>query len=367
MKLRTLAASLVIMLAIIASDAHAQSSSCAQIISDDLASIFLMGIMISGLLVSLWYMIGSLMGSPEIEATTKNEFQQIGITLLLAVALRAVIPLLCGISIYEDGLGYNGGVSAMVVQTESKFQMLAGTILDVYLDMSNAIMDYSKLGSAYTGFSLHGVSVLLSPFGTHSIVASMIAPVSQSVLLAYFSIIFQYTIFKIAQSKVFMMLLPVGLVFRSFSLTRKFGGVLIAVSLGMSFIYPLMVTFGFEMAGGVDYSELDSVDAMVYIVPLSAAMLGVSLAGAIGSASKLGAVMGIATGSTMAASELGFITGSSEYVESDLASVYSSFGSIMLIAFFLPVLEVMLMAAAVRSISGALGTEVDISGIMRAV
>lgn len=353
-----------IMLALTLGNAFAQSS-CTIALSSDIASIFMIGITISALLIALWYMVGMLIGSPEIEATTKNEFQQLGITLLVAVALRAVLPLFCGLTVSAEGLDFSLDSNTMIMQAEENFQTLAYTTLDAYLDMSNAMMDYAETGSTYTGFSLYGISILLSPFGVFSTMANMIAPVSQSILLAYFSIIFQYTIFKIAQSQVFALLLPIGLVLRSFPLSRKFGGVLIGVSLGLSFIYPIIVTFGFELMGGIEYLSLDSIDPMTYIVPLSSLMLGTSLAGAISNAPKLSAIIGFMAGGTSLG--LGVGLGDTYFMTGDLLSLYSSFGSIMLAAFFLPALEAMLVAAAVRSISGSLGTEIDISGIMRAV
>jgi len=326
-------------------------------------SIFLLGIFISVLFISLWYMFGKIIGSAEVEATTQVEIQQVGITLLLAIGLGATLPIMCSIQISEDGI--STGVSGIFAQTREKFERAIKATLDAYLDMSNALMDYAQVGSLYAGASLVQVSFLMAPFSAYGVMAQMIAPVSQSVLVAYFSLVFQYVLFTVAQSEAFLMFIPIGLVLRAFPITRKFGGTMAAVGIGMSFIYPLLVVMGFTMID-VRHEGLDSIDPNVYIYPLAAAMLAISIAGMF-AAPVIGVTLASVSAGGAALAALGLTSGLSNAIGSDLTALYSSFGSIMMVAFFLPALEAMVLVALVRSLSASLGSEIDLSGIMRAI
>jgi hypothetical protein len=371
-------------LLLFASAYAADANACAVLLSADAISIFMLGMIISILLVALWYMFGVFMGNPEIEAVSKLELQQIGLTFLLAVALSVVLPILCNINVGAEGvsLGVPGGI---FVQAEKNIYNAIQLTLSAYLNMANAVMDYSEVGSIYTGATFFGITVTFVPFGAYTYMAQVVAPVAQSVIIAYFALIFQYALLKIVQSTVFLYLIPIGLVLRTLSLTRKFGGVLIALAIGMSFIYPLVVNIGFILAGSekmsgaecyaiegspgqyLCYKALEGINPDAYIWPTAAVMLGITAATAFVGSAMWATILTTVLVSATALAVLGLpeIIGSG--LSADMFSLYSSLASITLVAFFIPALEVLLVGALVRSLSGSLGAETDISGIMRAI
>ncbi len=351
--------------------AHA-ADACGVVFSSDMLSIFALGILISVLLISLWYMAGMFLGSPDIEATMKLELQQVGLTLVIALIIGGSLQVLCNVNITPEGLDV--GTKENLISTVDKNLLGATkTTLNAYLDMSQGIFDYAKVGSIYGGISSVGVSIMFAPFSIYSSVAQAISPVTQMTLIAYFSLVFQYSLFKMTQSAVFLYLLPIGLTLRAFPISRKFGGVLVAVCLGMSFIYPLVVSVGFAMldkAPADMYRNIQGISPDSYIYPTSIALIAISVATFIVSLPVSG---GFIAAAALGALNLGYV-GSALGIElqlftgvlSDLRSVYASFATIMILAFFLPILEVMIVSAIVRSLSAAIGAETDISGIMRA-
>jgi len=343
---------------------------CGVVFSQDMLSIFFTGVIFSSLLISLWYMVGKLLDSPDIESVTKVEIQQVGITIVIALILSGLLQILCNISVSPEGIEL-GQKNALMLSTESKVKDAMKLTLEAYLDMSQALFDYAAVGSASTGFIVYGNAVYFSPFPVYSFIGQAIAPVSKMTLFAYFSLVFQYVLLKIVHSQVFLALLPIGLALRAFPIVRKFGGVLIGVSLGMSFIYPLIVAIGFAAIEPISYKHLDGISPMEYLLPVGAIMLAATLGGAVTALGPLVALISAITAFTSTAAilalPLGFDIGLGDFVTGDLRSLYASFGTIMLVAFFMPALEVLIVSAIVRSLSASLGTETDISGILRAI
>ncbi|MCX8200349.1 MAG: hypothetical protein N3G76_02675 [Candidatus Micrarchaeota archaeon] len=367
---------LVILLALLLALAPAHSSdACKVVFSSEIVSIFSIGIIISLLLVSLWYMIGMLIESPDIEATMKVELQQIGLTFLIAIITSSCIYLFCAINITPDGLEL-GAKDSLIASVDKSLLAAAQATLRAYLDMSNKMFDYAKVGSIYGGVSSYGVSLTFSPYAIYSTVAQSISPMAHMTLIAYFSLVFQYSLFRMAQSSVFLYLLPIGLTLRAFPMFRKFGGVLVAVCLGMSFIYPLIIAVGFAMIDKVPeqiYKSQGGINPSLFTYPTSALLLATSY-----STSAVTLPFEIAMAATALSAALIYnLNPATQLIGLDLAIsadvlphlryAYASFATIIILAFFLPILEVMIVSAIVRSLSGAIGAETDISGIMRAI
>ncbi|MEM0437844.1 MAG: hypothetical protein QXU54_00930, partial [Candidatus Micrarchaeia archaeon] len=250
----------------------ASNGSCGIVFSENVVAVFLLGLVISLLAVSIWYMFGKIIHEPEVEATTKIELQQVGITILIAVMLGGALEIVCNVRVSAEGAEIvEGGIFA---QADETYQNLTKRILDIYLDMSNAIMERALLGSVFGGTSIMHITVSMSPYSANSLVANSIAPVAQSMLIAYFAAVFQYSLFKIFQSDIFLLLIPIGLCLRAFPITRKFGGTLLATAIGLSIIFPLVVSFTYSLVD-VDVIEYEkiSMDSNVYsyIVPFAAA------------------------------------------------------------------------------------------------
>ncbi len=370
----------IMFLSFICYSANDEIHYCNTNLNSDSISIMLIGITLSILFVSLFFMYGKFMNNSEVEGTYMVELQQIGLTVVMIFLITGGLELLCNVGLTDQGLLISNkdniydSVRKMQIETMDK-------TMNFYISLMDTINFYSILGSAQAGFNADGFSIGFSPFPGGVQIAQTLAPLGQSVLIAYFAQAFQYSLFEFSRSKIFLMLLPIGLVLRSFPITRKFGGVLIALVLGLSYLYPLFLNFGFLFVNPSSIKPVlhHIVPPIVYLVGVSGSMLALSYIATLEPGITF-MVIGIILGVIMIAGSIAEMiqTGGAFTVLSTMSLtgdvfiqlislVYDSFGNIILITFFMPALMILILGAVVRSLSATIGTETDITGILRAV
>jgi hypothetical protein len=362
-------------------------------LNGDSFSIILIGLIISILFVSLFYMYGKFTGTPEVEGTYMVELQQIGITIFLIIFISGGIELLCNVGFAKEGvyLGSENNVYALVRTNQLK---LMQKTMDFYLSLMNTLNGYGRMASLTAGFKggKGGViGIVFSPMPYASFLTQMMAPIGQSVLIAYFAQAFQYALFEFTRSRLFLLLLPIGLVLRSFPITRKFGGVLVALVIGISYLYPLFLNLGFMF---IDFDSMgtisgayayDSAETFGIFTAYAASMQGLTqlatrfpkisrqvlesifqvfFLGELGSG--LSSKRDNAPGNFLS-NILGAVTFTNATLSGLLGLIYKQFASITIATFFLPALMIIILGAVVRSLSASIGTETDITGILRAV
>jgi len=338
------------------------------------------GLLVSILFVSIFFMYGKFMSTPEVEGVYMVELQQIGLTMVMIILITGGIEILCSVSLTSEGLLLSDSDNVYTSIQKTQLNLMKKT-MDYYISLMDGVNAYSILGSSQAGITGTGLSIMYSPVSGGNFIAQTLAPLGQSVLIAYFAQAFQYALFEFSRSKIFLMLLPIGLVLRSFPITRKFGGVLIALVLGLSYLYPLFLNFGYL------FIDIDSIELVSYpdpfdtLTPLSIVLTTVVsplfsafpaiFAGVIGGFIAIifesGSIMDIVDGSGSQIDFLSTFTLTGESFINNLDKIYSSFGTIILGTFFIPALIIIVLGAVVRSLSASIGTETDISGILRAI
>lgn len=347
-------------------------------LNGDSIPILLIGLLISILFVSLFYMYGKFMNNSEVEGTYVVELQQIGLTLVMIIFITAGIEVLCGVSFNEKGLLLSDSENVYSAIKNTQLKLMTKT-MSFYTSLMNAVNSYSVLGSAQAGFGASGFSIGFSPVSGGSFIAQTMAPIGQSVLIAYFAQAFQYALFEFSRSKIFLMLLPIGLVLRSFPLTRKFGGVLVALVLGLSYLYPLFLNLGYLFVNIDSIKNVYRIPALAILIPISVSMIALSYA-AVFAPQITFTIMGVIILFVFGASSFAEMFGSGNQLAVlstfsltgepflfMIGDMYSSFGTIILGTFFIPALIILVLGAVVRSLSATIGTETDITGILRAI
>lgn len=347
-------------------------------LNGDSIPILLIGLLISILFVSLFYMYGKFMNNSEVEGTYLVELQQIGLTFIMIIFITAGIEILCSVSFNDKGLLLSDSENVYTSIKNTQLKLMTKT-MSFYTSLMNAVNSYSVLGSAQAGFGASGFSVGFSPVSGGSFIAQTMAPLGQSVLIAYFAQAFQYALFEFSRSKIFLLLLPVGLVLRSFPITRKFGGVLVALVLGLSYLYPLFLNFGYLFVDIDSIKNVSRIPALAILIPISVSMIGLSYAATLApqiTFTIIGIIILFVFGASSFAgmfgsgSQLSFLstfTLTGEPFFFMISDMYSSFGTIILGTFFIPALIIIVLGAVVRSLSATIGTETDITGILRAI
>jgi hypothetical protein len=358
-------------------------------------SLILIGLLISILFVSLFFMYGKFVGSPEVEGTYMVELQQIGITVILIIFISAGIELLCNVGFAEQGV-YLGSENNIYNSVRSNQLKLMRNTMDFYISLMDTLNGYGRMSSLTAGFSIKSglIGIVFSPMPYAGFVTQMMAPIGQSVLIAYFAQAFQYSLFEFSRSKIFLLLLPIGLVLRSFPITRKFGGVLVALVIGISYLYPLFLNLGFvfvdldatgKIEGKYAYNSAETFAifnayAMVMggisaldqhakkLSPAITKMIGMLIAGFLSTAATGGFVLdSLSDNSSVLMDALTVVTFNSPVFLGLINKIYYAFGTIIISTFFIPALMIIILGAVVRSLSASIGTETDITGILRAV
>ncbi|MCX6776866.1 MAG: hypothetical protein NTY73_02780 [Candidatus Micrarchaeota archaeon] len=231
-------------------------------LSDISGGIFLGGwetaaltaLMISFGIIAIAFAIGIGFGYRELEEWAKNEMYEIFISGLIVVTLIALINILFGISInLAGGNPFSialSKVSSMIVETNGQFLTLL--LYNIYIGALSTLkfaffipipilppplptVIVIRIGSYVTPWA--GLSSLMMGLDAiFNVLGLMIAALLvEQVLL---------TFIQVAFLKYF---LPLGILMRTFPITRVAGGTLIAIAIGAYIVYPLAVIYGWNV------------------------------------------------------------------------------------------------------------------------
>ncbi|MDE1768433.1 MAG: hypothetical protein KGH64_03585 [Candidatus Micrarchaeota archaeon] len=165
------------------------------------------------------------------------------------------------------------------------------------------------------------------------------------------SVLTQSSILLFVSTSATGLLLPIGLVLRTFYATRRIGGFLIAVAISLYIIFPMTYVLNANILGSYTSSTTNS-----SIVQLT---------------SYSGGLQGQILSSDLNSNKLGVVTGIIQSVSGALSSINSTFSSIttaiinviayfIIAAFILPAFSIMLTVISIRELSMIFGSEINL-------
>lgn len=213
------------------------------------------GVFISfGVMVAI-YLFGKAVNLSGISAWGQNELWQVIATVFLLIFLFALIPVL-------DQIGKTANPSCPPGAC-SEFELPDGTTTSEYTLIQSAYFYCEGMASelgfltfvistihsimkmffsfelTLTPINLIGVTIKLgSMFGTVSQIIGWSMTILGPAMLSWIG---KMIILCFAADKMFVVFLPLGFILRSFPTTRSVGGGLIALALGLYFVYPFML------------------------------------------------------------------------------------------------------------------------------
>ncbi|VVB66382.1 Uncharacterised protein [Candidatus Gugararchaeum adminiculabundum] len=221
-------------------------------------------LIVSFLVISMAYMIGKGFEMPMLELWAKQEIFQVAVTVVF------VILLVTGVDTFSKtiaadaakefkhnggSLGFadldtstvelnkmeSGGGSAMQfaqVYTKSQITYLAAQYNQMTY-YSETVGKVSTVSGYCYAMSAGGFSIMEGRYlsDTQGSLGGAVSAVSSGLT----AMEGQYFLLKIFQGSMFSLLLPLGIVLRSFSYTRAAGGLLIALALGFYIVFPVAV------------------------------------------------------------------------------------------------------------------------------
>lgn len=317
-------------------------------------SLSLIGLLVSFFLLVVAYLIGKSLDSPQLIARAKTDMVQLAVTAIMLGVLYSILLFICSIDASQFGFNFTSFFDGARMYLEYS----RASALNAYLKCTNAMMIITGLSTFNInnpnfidlGAFLH-IGVYFKPFAGYGITIGALNWFASLVQLSYSLTTGFIVVLDAIQLYFLNLLLPAGVVMRCFSPTRDFGGVLIAISVGLFLFYPLLFSFSYMIIGQPDpnvglpdmdwESEINS--AVVKAVALSTV--------------PLGSLITIYTS----------LFGRGGEAIDRLNGAYEATGGVILYVFILPAINWIILAAIVRELSKALGQEVDISGLARMI
>ncbi|MDE1868433.1 MAG: hypothetical protein KGH60_00480 [Candidatus Micrarchaeota archaeon] len=231
-----------------------------------------------------------------------------------------------------------------------QYQSLAVTSMGTLVSLAGAYTAIGMIGAVQLnlGFVSVSLSSVLSPIMTQlsyvieAVSAALIAIEAQGVLLAFISV------------SALTVLLPAGLVLRTVYLTRRLGGALIAIVIGLWGVFPLTYVLNAQLIS--NYSSIDANStATSFMSFASSAGNGIveSVAG-IGQSNSTKETNGILSG----------ISSTLSSVVRDFENLFNSvvdwLALLIIQVFFLPIFSLAITVISIKEFAKVLGTEIDL-------
>ncbi|MFH0737268.1 MAG: hypothetical protein V1827_01675 [Candidatus Micrarchaeota archaeon] len=213
-----------------------------------------LALMFSIFLVALAYMVGHAFDMPEIKAWAQNEMIQVFVTCIIIISFTAVALLL---DVYMEAivngsnLGFDCEGSNNCAVTVAH-EYLSGNMETALNSARENVVEAGKASQAANyrfGLSTPVLIPMLQLSTSFTASADRIMEVERrNVVIEYLGNILsslysqEFFVSEISY-KLAPMVLAIGIVARSFFVTRRVGGLLIAVGIGVMYVFPLMYVF----------------------------------------------------------------------------------------------------------------------------
>jgi hypothetical protein len=206
----------------------------------------------SAFIVTLYYLLGKFLSSPQIDAFAKEELSQWVISVFIAVAWFAVYAITSGlVSIAACG----GESCTLTTVAFYALDALKYQVFSAYAGFLSMEIFIGVLSSI--GFSLPlGTPVLavkwlsFHPYGGMSMLSNSVVGIIESIGMLLGLVVAREQLLEFLFDIVPTFLLPIGLFLRSFPFTRVTGSSLIAISFAGFFIFPASIIFSHYLMYG---------------------------------------------------------------------------------------------------------------------
>lgn len=334
-----------------------------------------MALVTSAVILAFLYIFSVIFRNDNLKNFVKLEISEIFVTGVLISLLVGSVASLDSIkfSSYVDAssLPEDVGVDANIYNvTESYFHTVGkdmakwlemNYILGVYVDQMASVTPYARpMGVGLVASPLAG---LASPF------KQLIYNMSIALAIAYVMNYAQLYVYLFAIAGSLHFYLPLGIILRSFTPTRRIGGALIGLAVSFLFFFPMLYSFNYMMfyskegaspmvtfRGFVDQSMswsqgTDSIAEKArenYDTKFSAGVIDLATSAFAGIGSIFSAFIG-------------------KFFTLLMVLPLATLGRAFAIGFIMPAFNIILMIQATKQISKAIGEEVDISTLTRMI
>jgi hypothetical protein len=310
-------------------------------------------------LLGVVYAIGTGFGINELQMMAKEEFFQL-------IALGVMVAVFVGANSLIDGISTNPLFTTQTTPPATDLQQAAIATLNSNIADTSTVLGYiatmdqevSENASASTQCTAVGVGYSVSTCGGYNLLAT---PISMAGGIAGFALGEQAAMMQLIQVSSeysLLLLLPLGILLRTFRFTRGAGGLLIALGISMHLLLPAGIIFGSMLGaeflaaptstgqgwnGGCSYADCPY--ASGYTASPSAP--------------------------TVESCNAADITGAEDNAVATYQNMRNALDSylyiLMVEATLGPVIALLMFAAGLRALTALAGAEIDVSAISRFV
>lgn len=362
------------------------ASSVTAAISNSQLTIY--ALITSVVILALFYIYGTLFRNSQFNAFVKFEFFEVLMSGVISIFLIMLLANMCSFKV-----GY------LFPSSAHSGQLIWEDTLQYFLGAKDFILGWlsANFFIASAADQMASTTIYAKPLGM-GVVTSPMAGLGGPIKQILYQILNALSIsMVIVQAQILVLLFmfygyvkyyfPIGILLRSFTPTRRFGGSIIAIGIGFLIIFPLLTVINFEMVDDM----LTSTDKNIWDAVTSQDSKSlIYQTGALQDASKLtGGTKdiffksdGVIDGDQTTYGKAGENSGLLDIVYSVFQSSSKIPGWIMLqllkvpfeavtmafvAAFLLPAINLIILAQAIKSLSKILGEEVDISILTRLI
>ncbi|MFH1447635.1 MAG: hypothetical protein ABIG39_02120 [Candidatus Micrarchaeota archaeon] len=326
---------------------------------------------ISFMIISIVYLVGTLLNVQDLVLWAKNEFFQSAAVVIMLSILMVFFSFLDTMLIPGITATSSGG----------PFDISANNIFDAaqnYLANINAIFIAEFTALLYLNVTLglfQDATIRVMPMGIGFIIqpGALFTPLFHFVGyglnflgIAIWAVQIQYAILEFSKNYMFKLFLPLGIVFRSMPFTRGLGAVLIAIAIAFYVVYPLTFVLNMEIAT----NHYSSVNHALLITDFNAWVFNFAKGNPFGSGdlnilnylwyiARLIMVVGVTSLSLplyLCANLFG-----------DTGIVQEMFYAVITFTMILPIINVFITFTFARGLANILGADVDLSSITRLI
>jgi hypothetical protein len=375
-----------------------------QNIGNNWPGVAAMAVIMAASFVSVAYMIGSLLNNQNIIGWAKSEFMQVLASALIIGGVFWLVSMVTALSASAAGYtGINCASTSLMEDPIASGEIARApchiNVAQQYIEImyenvfheSKDILRAASLLAVAANFNITlemlvppWLSLTIVPYGPLNMVFETLALAFDMLVKIMLLQKFQLYFMSFTWRALFPMLLVMGVILRTFFFSRKLGGLLIALAIGIYVAYPLSYALAYYVLGGtsagtyvvkidsraMDAADLNMVDLQGSNIDtvgeridklegkslmgdvLSVGGVGLGSVGPVIVAGPIGGPGALALGSPTINN---WVTGDNGILESvSILLVYST---------FVPLLALISTISFVKVLSPMLGGDVDIAGI----
>lgn len=239
---------------------------------------------------------------------------------------------------------YLVGVTPVTINNSS-YPSLLGSSLELLLPISGLYITLGLISSTQLDFGIASIS-----FGT--VLAPLLSQedfIISALTFAIISIYTQSALLGVISIVAIPLLLPVGLVLRTFYPTRKLGGTAIAIAIGLFAIFPLTYLLDAQITANYS-STINQASISSFTIQAQGVEGSLFSTSVLPSNTLSGPLQALANG----------VSGLASSFTSIIKQLVSWLALIIIQVFFFPVLSIVLTITSIRELAKMLGSEVSL-------